>query len=139
MLTAIQVKRNKAFIAALRSGKYKQVTRALRLKVGGRYRFCCLGVACEVKRLNIGGRWNGDEFDGDGATPPEHVYRDYYGWDDADPYLFLHGRGGQATHWNDKERASFAEIADAFEAWLKKNTPKRKPATKKVARKKTSK
>lgn len=39
------------WIAALRSGEYRQVHGELRSGSGGTERFCCLGVLCEVARV----------------------------------------------------------------------------------------
>jgi hypothetical protein len=36
------------WVAALRSGKYRQIAKSLRKSVNGRNRFCCLGVLCEI-------------------------------------------------------------------------------------------
>ena len=50
-----------AWMAALRSGKYKQAKLYLR-KVDG---YCCLGVACELFRQTYGvGEWKESEFAG---------------------------------------------------------------------------
>jgi hypothetical protein len=57
----------KLWLAALRSGKYKQGKGALRRpnQDGGK-EYCCLGVLCDVHRKVVGGsRWNNrDEYDG---------------------------------------------------------------------------
>lgn len=53
------------WIAALRSGDYKQGEKILlTVEDGGEKRYCCLGVACELARKNnwIDGWWEGNWF-----------------------------------------------------------------------------
>lgn len=52
MLTKEQIKNNRKWIKALRSGRYKQGVKRLR----GDDKFCCLGVACDISGL---GSWIG--------------------------------------------------------------------------------
>lgn len=50
-----QTEARAAWVAALRSGEYKQGRKCLRKDD----RYCCLGVACELHRLHEGGpEWN---------------------------------------------------------------------------------
>ena len=59
------------WVAALRSGKYKQIKRRLRDKKG----FCCLGVACDVYMKATGdGEWTEGRF---GAQPEVYEFRVY--------------------------------------------------------------
>ena len=46
-----------AWVAALRSGKYKQGRNALSTDIDGMLEFCLLGVACELYRVKVGGQW----------------------------------------------------------------------------------
>ena len=51
----------KKWVAALRSGEYKQTRYKLHAREGG---FCCLGVACEVFRQETGaGEWDAEGID----------------------------------------------------------------------------
>jgi len=53
------------WVAALRSGQYKQAHNTLRLKVGEETSFCCLGVLCDLVKdePEIEGIWNGAHFE----------------------------------------------------------------------------
>lgn len=73
-----QTEARAAWVAALRSGEYKQGRGALRADD----RYCCLGVACELHRLHEGGpdwdtRENGDNllYKGETACLPVSVQR----------------------------------------------------------------
>src|ERR1700722_17051899 len=44
------------WVAALRSGKYKQGRAALHNVSGG---MCCLGVLCDIVKDEVGGQWKG--------------------------------------------------------------------------------
>lgn len=73
-------------VAALRSGKYKQAHK--RLKVGDSY--CCLGVACDISKLS---RWNphlrdSEEFWYDNSyTKLPDTVREYFGFETNSAYL----------------------------------------------------
>lgn len=116
-LTKAQIGRNKMFIAALRSGRYRQIQGQLRNNEG----MCCLGVACEVKRLRTG---RGKFFDGqfldgkdvDYKIPPRAV-AEYYGWEQENP--MFQSDGNTAAALNDSGY-SFKRIAVLFERWLAK-------------------
>lgn len=43
----------KAWLKALRSGKFKKTTNTLKKKSVTEYKYCCLGVACEVVAAKI--------------------------------------------------------------------------------------
>jgi hypothetical protein len=45
------------WIRALRSGKYRKGTGALKKKTGG---YCCLGLLCEITKKENGGKWTKD-------------------------------------------------------------------------------
>ena len=108
--------------AALRSGEYTQDTG--RLRIGGGY--CCLGVACEVYRIETGyGGWFidgiGHHFFGAKGCASHHTelpapVADWLGIE-PDPQLRVQdGVRLAATAWNDGEGLSFDEIADMIEA-----------------------
>lgn len=107
------------WVAALRSGKYKQGSGYLRQGV----EFCCLGVLCDVYAKNVRGRWRAV----DGA-----VYKAFYGYnitlpelvmawakleDDGGGDVEISGKRDSLWSHNDNGR-TFAEIADAIEAQL---------------------
>lgn len=120
----------KKWIAALRSEKYTQGCGALQVKT---YRddpeFCCLGVACEVYREEVGGHW------GPGVPHPDKDFGSMFSFIDADggsrtgslpkgvaDWLGLSdGSGGLMKNsiplvgLNDRAHLSFAEIADIIE------------------------
>lgn len=114
--------RRKQWAKALRSGKYKQTTGALRKTAG----YCCLGVACEVYKQNTRhGKWTKDnEFlvggIGDDVILPQKV-ASYFGLetnpdiitkevDDNDP------GPTDLTSANDEYEYTFKDIADLIES-----------------------
>ena len=88
-LTRTQKERIKRFIAALRSGKYKQGKGRLRQD----NRFCCLGVACDVSKRSLRADWDLDSFLGENLTLPDEVV-DYYGFTSDDPILDEYNAAG---------------------------------------------
>lgn len=98
------------WIAALRSGQYRQAQERLR-KDGA---FCCLGVLCDITKDAVRGDWDDDDgFNIDGIyewqTLPDQVSELVALDDDKHDAL---------THMNDVDGKSFAEIADYIEANL---------------------
>lgn len=85
------------WVAALRSGKYLQGRLALRSPEGG---YCCLGVLCRVAKIPIAK--NGQACSRD---------RDYY------PIYEVVGGSfaRELMAMNDRQGASFSEIADYIE------------------------
>lgn len=125
------------WLAALRSGDYKQVTGALKrefrrheydgvTEVG----YCCLGVLCEVAVKNdviepsvpqegYTAYWT---YDGANETLPDGV-REWAGLADISPSVpSPYGDGGtriqELAYLNDDQGKTFAEIADLIEAGL---------------------
>jgi len=96
------------WVAALRSGKYRQGKMALRQETG---KYCCLGVLYE----QAGGEWGRSSFCGDVAT----ITYDFA----LLPEAFLQrvsltdGQQHTLSKMND-DGATFAEIADYIEANL---------------------
>lgn len=86
------------WIAALRSGKYKQTTRQLFNRE--KTEFCCLGVANEV--LHCGIKSNSDSY---------YIIYDKLGIKRTD----LKQYGSRLVAMNDAERKNFNEIADYIE------------------------
>lgn len=107
-----QREHRKIWVAALRSGKYRQGKMQLRTAEG----MCCLGVACEISNL---GEWDGD---GGYCTPADHYdrmilpaeVRDWLGLRSADG-KFGQGHERRLTVMNDGG-ASFDKIADKIDA-----------------------
>lgn len=97
------------WIAALRSGEYQQGSCALQSRdTAGRPAFCCLGVLCDVAQV--------PEM---GDSPATYIF------DDGEPdtgslrgrlrtEFGANGNGvlGHLIEMNDKDQASFAQIAD---------------------------
>jgi hypothetical protein len=101
------------WIAALRSGDYKQVRHFLHARGG----YCCLGVLCEAAGLKSESVEPGVDYYGyfDAgstnrytSTPPPSIYEQL-------PEKFA----SKLVKMNDSEHKSFAEIAD----WIEANIP----------------
>lgn len=99
------------WIAALRSGKYKQTRKVLRDNEG----FCCLGVLCDLSRKDGGPKWN------------EGGWGDYIFKDEIEGLPVIMSKFMQISReeettlmrMNDDDEASFKEIADYIEKELK--------------------
>lgn len=116
--------RIRLLVNALRSGKFRQGRETLarfdaRQK---RYKYCCLGVACEVAKANglplrrESATFGGEktlEFDYDRTFLPRSV-QDWFGFDRDDPFLAT-GLEFSASDCNDGLKWPFRKIADAFE------------------------
>ncbi len=64
----------KRWVAALRSGNYKQGKRRLRVED----RFCCLGVLCDIVKYDIGLQWKEHNREGNAvptAKPNDMTYK----------------------------------------------------------------
>lgn len=123
--TASAPKRNvrfiKQWIAALRSGKYRQTAYKLRRErpQDAALDYCCLGVACDlttrsrVKGLPTRG-WKGDGFVFGTKKPATCTLptklREFIG--------LTRGEQNRLIAMNDAGEASFAEIADSLEGLL---------------------
>jgi hypothetical protein len=106
----VKPKIKKLWLAALRSGKYKQGRRALRDK----NKFCCLGVLCDVHSKAKGMEWDGEEYLGSASTLPAQVFK----------WAGLAGPNPMVDHFKDSLAGkndggmSFKGIADLIEAQL---------------------
>lgn len=104
------------WVAALRSGKYKQTNGALKDDTG----FCCLGVLCDVVKDRVGLSWRETEGhcgtltigDAIGNLPTQVSM--FAGLDRQSPYV------GERSliYLNDILNWNFNAIADAIEAHL---------------------
>ena len=128
----MKIELKEKWLAALRSGEYKQCTRALvgTADDGSGVGYCCLGVLAKVAGLNvISGEFTNDkgeidEVDGVGDSPFDAL-RDEYNpiWELADEHGSekppFKGRVlSEAIDMNDTDH-SFIEIADYLETHLK--------------------
>lgn len=109
----------KKWVAALRSGKYKQGKGVLRSEKG---KYCCLGVLCDVaspkgwnktpeKALNSRGKAFGHRLDD--YSPDMIAWKEYFrltGLDKLDPDTLV--------IMNDDDRKSFSTIANHIESVL---------------------
>jgi len=106
------------WVAALRSGEYKQGKGVLRKG----NELCCLGVLCEVAilsgiELKVHHKNGYTQYDGHGSGLPGTV-REWAGLDDGQPYTSRMDDDGfpmRISHVNDGG-ASFEQIADLIEA-----------------------
>lgn len=110
----------KLWIAALRSGKYKQTTYKLRKDD----RFCCLGVLCDIHSKDTSSKWNHkDEEWSYGksayAVLPSMVVK-WAGLPDSNPYLTLESEDMEPQTASDLNDAgeSFRVIATRIEKYL---------------------
>ncbi len=109
----------KKWVAALRSGEFKQCRKML---CNGQ-EYCCLGVACEVyireghklkhtpsdSSIEIG-------YAGSFGTPPKEVLT-YFGiWDDEGRYWLDEIHDSSLVNENDEKCKTFEEIADLIES-----------------------
>lgn len=96
------------WVAALRSGKYKQGQNRLRRK----NEFCCLGVLCDLHAKATGARWDGESYFGHEILTPDAV-REWGDLPDDDPFI----DDDYLSSHND-EGKTFAKIADIIEREL---------------------
>ncbi len=97
----------KRWVAALRSGKYKQGRGALNKNDS----FCCLGVLCDISELNtwVASNTNTEGYDGEQGVLPVQVME----WAGIKSSV-ADSPGGSLTSQNDTG-ASFSEIASIIE------------------------
>ena len=116
-----------AWLAALRSGEYKQGKYALNSDRG----FCCLGVACDVamKMGLVQADWvklsrqpenalafmeKGDSTDYGLGLPPNFAVRAMFA--DGEVHAFITGDHASFAALNDQQGLTFAQLADIIEA-----------------------
>lgn len=109
----------KEWVAALRSGEYKQAKGQLKKDSG----FCCLGVLCDIASKHGVGKWGKEAYESDddgywwGASVlPEEVAK-FAGLDNRDPGVTIHGKKDILSNHNDEGRR-FKTIAKAIEEQL---------------------
>lgn len=111
------------WVAALRSGEYRQTT--LQLRAGDGY--CCLGVLCDLHAKQTGqGKWAPHGYyeslvtdDTDGRIPTKDVAK-WAGLSDRSPHVYAYRPGDDGTALltalNDGDGYTFAQLADLIEA-----------------------
>ena len=110
---AEQKKHRADLVAALRSGKYAQITGSLHTTEG----YCCLGVACEIS----GTEWGEDTYK-KGYYAADHGSSARMGLKQKDYFGFISLSGsfdnGQSSlmDLNDEKRYTFEQIADVIES-----------------------
>lgn len=126
MLTPQQITKNRKWIEALRSGKYKQTKSRLRDTFG----FCCLGVACDLINSDA---WHFNILEKDysfsntneRSVLPENI-QNLYGllFDTGISMYYINEKfhvDGHLTTLNDKG-FTFTQIADVIEYWIDNNS-----------------
>ncbi len=119
----------KEWVAALRSGDYKQGRGSLRHNDA----YCCLGVLCELHAKNTEGEF-AKGLDGEWAyfadgvgkgvhypkkDMPPRAIMDWAGLDrNGVTFVTINGRSAELPTHNDSFDATFDKIADAIEAQL---------------------
>ena len=115
------------WVAALRSGRYKQGHGALAISSGRAHvsdKFCCLGVLCDLAvqakvipapTLAPDNEWYSYEH-AYGELP--HEVMTWAGLDSADPWVPLNGSDHNLSTLNDDHRLSFKRIARLVETHL---------------------
>ena len=115
------------WLAALRSGEYKQTTQVLRYTgPNNQQRFCCLGVLCDLyAQERMGGSWKLSDLEAESESIPGQAVSEWasFPWNnfldaiDNDPVVTIAGETMRISKHNDAGR-TFAEIADAIEEQL---------------------
>lgn len=113
------------WVAALRSGKYRQGKNALRYDFGEGSEFCCLGVLCDLHDSSLWDKkdarmgvytYESSEGHRVGFDLPQNV-RDWAGIPEADPNVWDNGALAKLSQLNDFGR-TFDEIATLIEESL---------------------
>lgn len=102
--------RVRKLVKALRSGKYKQARGKLRRANA----FCCLGVACDIYRKEVGGKWVHGRFLQERDVMPDKV-SGWFGFPCPNPWIVL--PNGASTGLADKNDSgsTFGQIAKLIE------------------------
>lgn len=123
--------RKAQWVAALRSGEYKQGTGYLHRKAHGEERFCCLGVASDLawragaveREMHTHIIHPTFEYEGRDCYPPEKVL-EWFG-SLGEPMTVVQYEDPQGRLYtelldelNDSDRFTFDQIADMIERWM---------------------
>lgn len=117
----------KKWVAALRSGEYKQGKDQLKTERYGECTYCCLGVLCDLFAKETNTSWDNKILSCDLFMPTTHI-REWAGVSSNDDFsvkvddpsiisVMAHGKI-QLYVLNDKYNYSFAQIADLIEKYL---------------------
>ena len=101
----------KRWVAALRSGEYKQTQGQLWSGDG----FCCLGVLCDLAAKDGGPQWEGCRFAGSSAHPEPAMWNWVVGGDQGRDASTISDRLVEA---NDSQLQTFKQIASIIEGEL---------------------
>ena len=93
------------WVAALRSGKYKQTRGTLKDKTG----YCCLGVLCEATNSR---KWHGY------SLLPRHIMKKAGLQNECGTYVEYKNGQTLLTDLNDNRKLTFNDIADIIEKQL---------------------
>lgn len=99
------------WVAALRSGDYKQTTNHLRTPVG----FCCLGVLCDIHAAVMGEVWDPFNRYLDHAEDLPVDVQAWAGLDQAEPRVATSLNGSNVLSGMNDNGATFEQIADVIE------------------------
>jgi len=112
------------WVAALRSGEYKQGTGRLRIEIIGGYQYCCLGVLCDIVAEAEPDKyvWDHRTMRTPGGSygsvaVPTHMEIELF-LSGADPIVRYNDRSEPLSVLNDIHRLNFNQIADIIEAQL---------------------
>lgn len=123
--------RKAQWVAALRSGEYKQGAGRLHRVINGEELFCCLGVACDLawrdgavdREPSTGGVYMAFRYEGMDCYPPVEV-RERFDTDEVRINVFEYedSAGNQYAErldeLNDEVGLTFSQIADLIERWM---------------------
>ena len=101
----------KRWVAALRSGEYKQTQGQLWSGDG----FCCLGVLCDLAAKDGGPQWERDSFAGSSAHPEIAMWNWVVGRGQGRDAIAISERLVEA---NDRQLKTFRQIASIIEEEL---------------------
>lgn len=105
----------KEWVAALRSGEYKQGSGELKTTEGA---FCCLGVLCDLYSKEKGVLWGGEMLWTHIEFPPPAVVAWAGLLEDSPEVEIAEGDKRSLPHVNDELEYSFEQIADLIEEQL---------------------
>ncbi len=109
----------KLWIAALRSGRYKQARNTLRTRHGSRHAYCCLGVLCHLAQKEGIGKFEDKVFrDAEGGSYCNSVLtpavQKWAGLASSSPEC----GANDLTYFNDTLAYPFPEIAGLIQKYL---------------------
>lgn len=121
-------KNAKAWVAALRSGDYKQTKAVLAEQLNGDYGYCCLGVACElyakehpkfkvveIEESDTTHKRNIKKYDVDGITSLPNKVRKWLNLSDTNGTYYPEDSDSSSLAFDNDQGATFDEIADLIE------------------------